>query len=116
LLLLVVVLAALVPGIAPAAGSHARVWLAGEGPVIVKGTSFKAHERVVVTLTAPMRITRTVTATRSGALVARFATSLSPVQNGCLFVRIRAVGNHGSAASYTSAAIECANGPTDPGE
>jgi hypothetical protein len=116
LLLLAVVLAALVPGIAPAAGSHARVWLAGQGPLVVKGTSFRAHERVVVTLTAPVRLARTVTATRTGAFVARFAAGLTPVKSGCLFVRIRAVGNRGSAASYTSAPIECANGPSDPGE
>jgi hypothetical protein len=115
LLPLALVLAALLPGLAPAAGSHARVWLASDGPLTVKGTSFKAHERVVVTLTAGTRHVRTVTATRAGALVAHWAITLTPVRTGCLFVRVHAVGNRGSVASYLSGAIECANPPTDPG-
>ena len=83
---------------------------------MVKGMNFKAHERVVVTLTVGTRFVRTVTTTRAGAFVAHWTSGLSPVKSGCLFVRIQAVGNRGSVASFKIAGIECANGPTDPGD
>lgn len=116
LLPLLFVLAAFLPGLAPAATPHARIWLADKSPIMVKGTNFKPHERVVVTLTVGTRLVRTVTATRAGGFVAHWTSALSAVKSGCLFIRIQAVGNRGSVASFKIAGIECANGPTDPGE
>jgi hypothetical protein len=115
LLPLAFVLAALLPGLAPAAaGSHARVSLADRSPLMVKGTSFRAHERVVVTVTAGTRFVRTVTATRTGAFVARFA-STATVKNDCgVSLSILAVGNRGSVASVKIPGKECPNPPADP--
>jgi hypothetical protein len=116
-LALVVVLAALLPGLAPGAGLHPRLSLAGESPLMVTGSNFKAHERVVVTLTVrTSRFVRTVNATGAGAFVARWKGSLTPVKIGCLFAHVHAVGDRGSVASYKSAGLECAKPTTDPSE
>jgi hypothetical protein len=112
-LLMFLALTALVPALAPAAEPHARVWLADRSPLTVRGSGFKAHEKVVVTLTVDGRFTRTKDATAAGALTATWTDAT--VKSGCFSVSIRAVGNHGSVATYKSAARECAPPPPPPG-
>ena len=115
LLPLTIVLAVLLPGLAlAAAGSHARVSLADRSPLTVKGTSFKAHERVLVTVTAGTKFVRRVTATQTGAFVARFA-STATLKNDCgVSTQILAVGNRGSVAGVKIPGKECPNPPADP--
>ena len=117
LLPLVLVLAALLPGLAPAAaGSHARVSLVDRSPLMVKGTSFKARERVVVTVTAGTKFVRTVTATRTGTFVARFTSSATLKADCGVSLQILAVGNRGSVAGVKIPGKECPNPPADPGQ
>ena len=105
IVLLVVALAVVLPGFAPAAATHARVWLADKSPLVVRGSSFKAHERVVVTVTDGARFVRTVTATSTGAFVARW-TNAAP-KGGCQAMQIQAVGNRGSVARLKIPGLEC---------
>ena len=64
-------------------------------PLTVRGYSFKARERVTVTLDGGKRGTKRVQATRQGAFTASFSVA-PPV--GCQTVTIRAVGSLGSRA------------------
>lgn len=107
-------LLALLPSLAPASQAHARVWLADRDPLVVKGTGFKAHERVVVTLVAGKQFVRTVKASAAGAISAGW-TSGTAVKDGCVAIRIQAAGNRGTLAIYKFAGRECAQGPADPG-
>ena len=113
---LVVVLAALLPGLAPAAGTHARVWLARESPLVVRGESFKPHERVVVTLTSRTRFVKTVTATAAGTILAHWTGAAAMSTNGCVYFQIRAAGNRGTVASLKSSAKGCPTGMPFPSE
>jgi hypothetical protein len=115
LLPLLVALAALTPALAPAAVPHPRIWLSDASPLTVKGTGFKAGERVSVTLTAGRRFaTRALAANARGALTATWTGA--PVRKaGCLAVSIRAVGSRGSVATFKVAGLECASGPASPG-
>ena len=81
LLVVAVLLAALAPSLAPAGSLRARVWLADRGPLVVRGSGFAPTERVKVTVTGAGRFVRTVTATRSGAIVARWTAV--PTKAGC---------------------------------
>jgi hypothetical protein len=112
ILVLLLALTALVPALAPAAARHPRVWLADQSPLTVRGSGFKAHEKVVVTVTLDGRFTRTKDATAAGALTATWTATT--VKAGCLSVSIRAVGNRGSVATYKSVARECAPPPPPP--
>jgi hypothetical protein len=114
ILIVALAVAACVPALAPAAAPHARVWLAGTTPLTVKGSGFKAGERVAVTLTAGKRFLRTTNATSTGTLTASWTGK--PVEKaGCLSVHIQADGNRGSVATYKAAGKECAPGPASPG-
>lgn len=101
--------ALLVPALAPAAAlHHPRVWLADASPLVVRGASFKAHERVVVTVTDGTRFVRTVTATAVGTFTARWLSVAAP-KAGCqqAAIQIMAVGNRGSVASFKIPGIDC---------
>jgi hypothetical protein len=113
LLLVAVLLAALAPSLAPAGSLRARVWLADRSPLIVRGSGFAAAERVTVTVTGAGRFVRTVTATRSGTIVARW-TSV-PAKAGCAALFIRAVGARGTVVTLKVAGIECPQPPADAG-
>jgi len=113
LLVLGVVLATLAPSLAPAASLRARVWLADRSPLVVRGTGFAAAERVSVTVTGAGHFTRTVTATRSGAIVARWTAV--PAKAGCVALFIRAVSARGTVVTAKVAGIECPQPPADPG-
>ena len=72
-----------------------RLALVDLTPLTVRGYSFKARERVTVTLDGGKRGTKRVQATRQGGFTASF--SVAPVI-GCQTVTIRAVGSMGSRA------------------
>lgn len=112
---LIIVCAALVlvPSLAAASGSRARVWISDRSPLAVRGSGFKAHEHVVVTAVAGGRFVRSVNAGPGGGFVARWS-SVSKL--GCVTIVVRAVGNRGSIANYKVAGIECPPGPVDPGQ
>jgi hypothetical protein len=113
LLLTVLALAALAPSLAPAGSLKARVWLADRSPLVVRGSGFVPAERVSVTVTGAGRFVRTVTATRSGTIVARW-TSV-PAKEGCATLFIRAVGTRSTVVTAKVPGIECPQPPADPG-
>jgi hypothetical protein len=112
-LVVAVLLATLAPSLAPAGSLRARVWLADRSPRVVRGSGFVAAERVQVTVTGAGRFVRTVPATRSGAIVARW-TSV-PAKAGCAALFIRAVGTRGTVVTAKVAGIECPQPPADAG-
>lgn len=113
LILAVLVVAALAPSLAPAGALHARVWLADRSPLVVRGAGFAPAERVTVTVTGAGRFVRAVTATRSGAIVARWTAV--PAKAGCAALFIRAVGARGTVTTAKVAGIECPQPPADAG-
>ncbi len=115
LLPLFLALAALTPALAPAAVPHPRVWLSDTSPLTVKGSGFRAGEKVSMTLTAGRRFApRSLVASPRGALTATW-TGKPVLKAGCLTVTIRAAGNLGSVATFKVAGLECASGPAAPG-
>jgi hypothetical protein len=66
-------------------------------PVAFRGSGFKAHERVRVSVYAGARATKRVTAGARGRFVVRFP-SLDP--NACVGFFASAVGSEGSRASF----------------
>lgn len=112
-LVIIVALAALAPSLAPAGALRARVWLADRSPLVVRGSGFHAAERVSVTVTGGGRFVRTVTATRSGAIVARWTAV--PAKAGCAALFIRAVGADGAVATAKVAGLECPQPVQPPG-
>jgi hypothetical protein len=108
-----VLLAALAPSLASASSLRARVWLADRSPLVVRGSGFAPAERVKVTVTGAGRFARTVTATKSGAIVARWTAV--PTKAGCVALFIRAAATSGAVATAKVAGIECPQPPTDSG-
>lgn len=113
LILAVLLLAAVVPSFAPAGALRAHVWLADRSPLVVRGSGFAAAERVTVTVTGAGRFVRTVAATKSGAIVARWTAV--PAKAGCAALLIRAAGARGTVATAKVAGIECPQPPADAG-
>ena len=105
-------LSLLVPAVATARVAKARVWVSAQGSLTVRGSGFRAHEHVAVTVSASgERFMRAVTASGVGSFVARWAGSAGG-DGGCVSVFVRAVGDRGSDAVWKSVANDCANGPT----
>jgi len=81
-------------------------------PLVGRGASFSARERVVLYAAMQDRtIVRRLTATRAGTFVARFAVEFG----GCLGVRtVRVVGTRSGTAAISSGPItrECPPPPT----
>jgi hypothetical protein len=73
-------------------------------PVAFRGTGFKEHERVRVSVYAGERATKRLTAGVRGGFVVRFA-GLDP--NACVGFSALAVGNEGSRASFKRAPGMC---------
>jgi hypothetical protein len=113
LLVLAILLATVAPSLAPAGSLRARVWLADRSPLVVRGSGFASAERVKVTVTGAGRFVRTVTATRSGAIVARWTGV--PAKAGCATLFIRAAGANGTVVTVKVAGIECPQPPADAG-
>ncbi|HEY3182774.1 MAG TPA: hypothetical protein VGJ77_08075 [Gaiellaceae bacterium] len=77
----------------------ARVWLSSQQPLVVRGTGFEARERVSVTVAAgDLSRHRAVSATATGAFVVRFTGT--SVDDACAPVSVRAVGAHGTYATW----------------
>jgi hypothetical protein len=93
-----------------AATRSARVRLADQSPVTVRGAGFVAHERVRVTVSAKTTRTHTVDANAAGAFTTRF---LRWTIGGCTAYSISAKGSDGSRAFWRVAPM-CAPqlGPT----
>ena len=105
-------LSLLVPAVATARVAKARVWVSVQSPLTVRGSGFRAHEHVAVTVSASgERFTRAVTASGVGSFVARWAGS-AQADSGCVSLFVRAVGDRGPDAAWKSVANDCANGPT----
>jgi len=64
-------------------------------PITVKGSGFKAGERVTVVVRSPAFHRKTVTASRRGTFIAAFRSAASK----CASVHATATGNKGSRAS-----------------
>jgi hypothetical protein len=85
------------PSTTSAARSTPVLHLLAGYPVAVRGTGFKARERVVVTARGGKRLVRRTTASSRGA----FTMSLPGVDTGaCNGFSVTAVGNHGSRATF----------------
>jgi hypothetical protein len=99
----------LVATAASAAARTAHVSVMGTSPFTVRGTGFRAHERVTVTVFAKTTRTKRVTAGARGGFTAAF----SAVTIGrCEGYAIRAKGNRGSIAVFKTLP-ECAQpGPS----
>ena len=113
LLFLALLVAAVLPLTAPASTPRARVWVPDRSPLVVRGSGFAAHERVVVSVSAGSRLVHTVAATAAGAFLTRWTVAAAP-KAGCASIFVKAVGNRGTVATYKVAGIECAQGPADP--
>ena len=102
-----VVAAALV---APAAlATTPRLIVADKTPFTVRGTHFKPHERVRVTVITSAGVgAHTVTAGEAGSFLTRY-TQIS--LGACPAYTVRATGNLGSRATVR-VMPDCANGPT----
>ena len=92
-------------GIASAATRPALRLVSANDPMIVKGTGFKAKERVRVTVTVASPAStwrRTVVATKRGT----FQATIGLVQLGrCGGFNVRAVGSKGSATALKHAPL-----------
>ena len=101
--------------VAPSAAvgkTPAKVWIADRSPLVVRGSGFKAHERVTVTvqLTKPLIVKRVASTT--GTFIVRL--SADTVKVGCNALSIRAVGNRGTVAVVKMPGMECPPPPVDP--
>ena len=100
-------------GLLPVAGAStsrtAHITVTSRMPVVVRGTGFWAGERVVVTVSITKTFKKTVTATRLGAIRARFTGVAIP---NCKFYSVRAKGSRGSTA-FLKVMPECpSSGPS----
>lgn len=85
------------------ASSSARPLLgvADENPLVIRGTGFKANERVIVYLQAEERWTRRIEATPSGSFSVRFPTVM-PARRA---LTAHAFGSRGSRARLLPARV-----------
>lgn len=98
--------AALAPG-AASATAHGRVRLVASAPLVVRGTGFAAHEKVVLTVRSGS-VTR-VAAVRSsatGGFTAEFVHGL-PAQRCGTSITVRAVGSRGDVVAWKTPQQEC---------
>lgn len=104
--LILVVAALLSVQSAAAMQQRTRIYIADESPLVVRGTGFKAAERVRVTVTHGKTIfTRVTYARATGVVVARWTASMPTT---CASTFVLAVGSEGSRASYRNVANDCA--------
>jgi len=90
-----------------AAATHATLRLTDSNPLTVRGTYFKARERVRVTFTVGVqRITRTVRATVGGRFSASAGEDVKLDRCGDFFL-VMAIGSRGSRASLKYPLPEC---------
>ena len=92
---------------APAAAQigHAKVWIASEQPLKIRGSGFAASDRVTVTVQRGRSTFRkTVAATSTGAFRAVWLRGLPTV---CASTTVLAVGESGRRAAYAIRVTEC---------
>ncbi len=111
LLLLALVMAP--AAISSSTQARARVSIVDESPLVVRGTGFKAGERVTVSVSHAKTLFRRVAfAGSSGVLVARWTRAMPTT---CGSTTITAFGSRGTRAVFKTVANECAPpGPVDP--
>src|SRR4051812_8718905 len=105
-LLILIVTALLSVQTAAATQQRTRIFIADESPLVVRGTGFKALERVTVTVTHGKAVfRRAATASSTGVVVARWKVSMPTT---CASTFVLAVGSQGSRATYKTVANDCA--------
>jgi hypothetical protein len=92
-----------VGGLAPSPGK-ARLMPASLAPPTLKGTGFKAGEKVTVKVVDGLAFTRRAVANSSGS----FTVRLPPTTDRCNGMTAYAVGDKGSRASFQFAQFTCA--------
>ena len=95
LLLLAAILAAVAAAPSGLARTHPTIDVTRIIPITVKGSGFKAGERVTVVVRSPAFHRKTVTASRRGTFIAAFRSAASK----CASIHATATGNNGSRAS-----------------
>ena len=104
----IVLVVALAAGTASLAAANATtrpaLRLVDAGPVVLRGTGFKAREHVRVAVYAQTRAAKRVTANLHGTFTVRFA-GLDP--NACAGFSATAVGDEGSRASFKRPPGQC---------
>ena len=95
LLLLAAILAAVAAAPSGLARTHPTIDVTRIIPITVKGSGFKAGERVTVVVRSPAFHRKTVTASRRGTFIAAFRSAASK----CASIHATATGNKGSRAS-----------------
>jgi hypothetical protein len=104
-------------GVVPAAGADAerqrpRLKIVTTDPFVVRGTAFRARERVRLLVVASSVYERTVKAKPNGTFVVR----LKPIgDDPCMGVSVQAIGNRGSRADAWMLRIDCVS-VAPPGE
>ena len=95
LLLLAAILAAVAAAPSGLARTHPTIDVTRIIPITVKGSGFKAGERVTVVVRSPAFHRKTVTASRRATFIAAFRSAASK----CASIHATATGNKGSRAS-----------------
>jgi len=98
-------LVALVVPAAAIARAPAKVWIADRSPLVVRGSGFRAHERVTVTVRMSTREVFHRIATRRGTFVV--TVPAGTIKLGCNTMTIQAVGAAGTRAALKVPGIDC---------
>jgi hypothetical protein len=89
-----------------AALQRTRIAIVDEAPLVVRGTGFKAAERVTVTVSHGKAVYRRAgTASSTGVVVVRWKVAMATT---CASTFVLAVGSEGSRATYKTVANDCA--------
>jgi hypothetical protein len=104
LALLAGLVALLVPS-AAIARAPAKVWIADRSPLVIRGSGFKAHERVTLTVRMATKQVFHRVATRRGTFVVTLSTGT--IKFGCNTMTVQAVGAAGTRAALKIPGIDC---------
>lgn len=90
-----------------AAGHGGKLILVDTTPLVVKGSRFKAGERVKLVVTGSVSLSRVVRASAGGRFAVTFKVSL----DRCDPLLVRAIGTRGSRATIDLTQVACAPAP-----
>ena len=110
--LVLIGMVALVIPTAAIARAPAKVWIADQSPLVIRGSGFKTHERVTVTVRMSTVHVFHRVATRTGTFVV--TVPAGNIKLGCNTLSVRAVGNRGTIAVAKVPGTECPPPPVDP--
>ncbi len=110
-LALIGMLALVIPA-AAIARTPAKVWIADQSPLVIRGSGFKTHERVTVTVRMSTVHVFHRVATRTGTFVV--TVPAGNIKLGCNTMAIQAVGAAGTRAALKVPGVECPPPPADP--